>query len=338
MTALRVAILGIGHTGASLAHACQESVYIDSVSLYDPDASVRKRAGKLVPGAIALSLPEAVGQAEIVFLCMPVRATTAAVTELLPHVADGTILTDVGSTKGKVAHDVTACIALVKRNAQVGTVHWVPGHPVAGSEKSGPEALIPHLFRGRHCILTPLAETDAAAIATVTRVWESFGAHIEFMSPEHHDRVLAITSHLPHLIAYTIVGTAQGLDDWLHEDLTTASGNTTGAATPDPTSGSPPGKESLMRYAAGGFRDFTRIAGSDPVMWRDVFLTNREAMLDVLGRFQEDLLLLQRAVREGRGDFLENWFRRTRETRQRVIEMGQAGQFLPTEGQDPNAT
>ena len=175
---------------------------------------------------------------------------------------------------------------------------FVAGHPVAGTEHSGPEAAFEPLFRGRHCILTPLADTDPEAVAAVTAMWQAAGMRVETMTPEHHDRVLAITSHLPHLIAYCIVGTVADLEDHLQTEV--------------------------LRYAAGGFTDFTRIAGSDPVMWRDVFLNNREAVLEMLGRFSEDLAALQRSIRWGEGDKLEELFTRTRAIRRGVIAEGQA--------------
>ena len=187
-------------------------------------------------------------------------------------------------------------------------VHLVPGHPVAGTEHSGPEAGFDTLFEGRYCILTPPPGADEAAVERVAALWRRAGSMVDRMDPEHHDQVLAITSHLPHLIAYTIVGTATELEDHLQREV--------------------------VKYSASGFRDFTRIAASDPVMWRDVFLKNRDAVLEVLARFSEDLMALQRAIRRGQGDVLEDHFTRTRAIRRDVIELHQAGTFKATELED----
>jgi cyclohexadieny/prephenate dehydrogenase len=214
------------------------------------------------------------------------------------------VVTDVGSIKTQILNDVLPHLPAPRR--------FVAGHPVAGTEHSGPDAAFEALFRGRHCILTPLPDTDPEAIAAVTAMWRAAGMRVETMTPEHHDRVLAITSHLPHLIAYCIVGTVADLEDHLQTEV--------------------------LRYAAGGFTDFTRIAGSDPVMWRDVFLNNREAVLEMLGRFSEDLAALQRSIRWGEGDRLEELFTRTRTIRRGVIAEGQAydRHVLPDAADDPD--
>ena len=195
-------------------------------------------------------------------------------------------------------------------------IHHVPGHPVAGTEHSGPEAGFAELFRDRFCILTPTPATDARAVERVSELWRKLGSRVELMDPEHHDRVLATTSHLPHLIAYTIVGTATALETQLRAQ-----------ARPD----AGVEQSEVIKFSAGGFRDFTRIAASDPVMWRDIFLANKDAVLEMLARFNEDLTALQRAIRFGEGEVLENWFRRTREIRRGVVLAGQAGSFQPTE-------
>jgi cyclohexadieny/prephenate dehydrogenase len=202
----------------------------------------------------------------------------------------GAIVTDVGSVKQAVIRDL--------RPSLPGKVHFIPGHPVAGTEHSGPESGFAELFRDRWCILTPLPDTDAAALARLTALWEQAGMRVVTMDPEHHDKVLAMTSHLPHVIAYTIVGRATDLEDSL--------------------------KSEVIKFSAGGFRDFTRIAGSDPVMWRDIFLNNREAVLEMLQRFSEDLTALQRAIRWGEGEKLEELFSRTRAIRRSIIEAKQA--------------
>src|SRR6202048_602537 len=208
---------------------------------------------------------------------------------------DGAILTDAGSVKQAVIRDLQP---YVPRG-----VHFVPGHPVAGTEHSGPESGFAELFRDRWCILTPLPDTDAEALARLTGLWEQAGMRVVTMDPEHHDKVLAMTSHLPHVIAYTIVGTATDLEDSL--------------------------KSEVIKFSAGGFRDFTRIAASDPVMWRDIFLNNREAVLEIVQRFTEDLTALQRAIRWGEGDKLQELFTRTRAIRRSIIEAKQAGEGWP---------
>jgi cyclohexadieny/prephenate dehydrogenase len=232
----------------------------------------------------------AVAGADLVVLGAPPGAVDGIAAAMAPGLAPDAIVTDVSSIKAEV---VRALRRHVSDPARV-----VGGHPVAGTEHSGPDAAFVELFRGRHCILTPLEDTDPEALAKVGGLWRSVGMLVETMTPEHHDRVLAITSHLPHLIAYTIVGTVADLEEHLQSEV--------------------------LRYAAGGFTDFTRIAGSDPVMWRDVFVNNREAVLEMLGRFTEDLAALQRAIRWGEGDKLQDLFTRTRAIRRGVIAQGQA--------------
>jgi cyclohexadieny/prephenate dehydrogenase len=235
-------------------------------------------------------------------LCTPLGAYAGIAEAMGPGLKAGAIVSDVGSVKQSVIDDVGPHLPP--------GVHLVPGHPIAGTEQSGPEAGFAELFQGRFCVLTPPKDADPAAVERIAALWRRAGMSVEIMNAEHHDLVLAITSHLPHLIAYTIVGTATDLEEHV--------------------------KGEVIKFSAGGFRDFTRIAASDPVMWRDVFLNNREAVLEVLGRFTEDLTALQRAIRWGEGKTLETLFRRTREIRRGVIEAGQDA--LETEKQTPPET
>jgi cyclohexadieny/prephenate dehydrogenase len=231
-----------------------------------------------------------VDQADLVVLCTPLGAYAAIARAIAPGLRPGAIVTDVGSAKECVIADVGPHLPE--------GVHFVPGHPIAGTEYSGPEAGFAELFRGRYCLLTPPPGADAGAVARIEALWRQAGMTVEIMSARHHDRVLAITSHLPHLIAYTIVGTATDLEEQV--------------------------KSEVIKFSAGGFRDFTRIAASDPVMWRDVFLSNRDAVLEMLARFTEDLTALQRAIRWGEGETLADKFTRTREIRRGVVEAKQA--------------
>ena len=285
----RVTIIGLGLIGSSIARAVRQHMPSVRVTGHDMDPEVRETAIRIglcddvadTPGASVID-------ADLVILCVPVGAmgeVAAAVADDLP--ADA-ILSDVGSCKESVVDAVRVALP----NAA-----FVPAHPVAGTENSGPEAGFASLFHGRWCILTPPAGTEPLAVERVAEFWKRLGAEVEIMAPAHHDRVLAITSHLPHLIAYTIVGTASDLEE------VTAS--------------------EVIKYSAGGFRDFTRIAASDPTMWRDVFLANREGVLEMLQRFSEDLSALQRAIRWGKGDELFELFTRTRAVRRSIIEQGQ---------------
>ena len=281
----RISIIGLGLIGSSLARALAG---VETVG-YDVSAEVRERARTLnFCSEIKDSLADAVAGAEIVILAVPVGATDAVAQAIAPFVAAGAIISDVGSSKAGVAADLAAALP---------GHAIVPAHPVAGTENSGPDAGFASLFKGRWCILTPPEGTDPEAIARVTELWEAVGANVETMDARHHDLVLAVTSHLPHLIAYTIVGTASDLEEVTQGEV--------------------------IKYSAGGFRDFTRIAASDPVMWRDVFLANREAVLEMLQRFSEDLTELQRAIRWGDGDKLEALFSRTRTIRRSIVEQGQ---------------
>src|SRR5207302_5673679 len=233
---------------------------------------------------------EAVRDADLVILATPLSAYATIGAQIAPALRPGAIVTDVGSVKQAVIRDLQPSLPA--------NIHFIPGHPVAGTEHSGPEAGFAELFRDRWCILTPPPETAPEPVAAVGRMWESFGMRVVTMSADHHDKVLAMTSHLPHLIAYTIVGTATNLEESL--------------------------KSEVIEFSASGFRDFTRIAASDPVMWRDIFLNNREAVLEIVQRFTEDLTALQRAIRWGEGDKLQDLFTRTREIRRSIIEAKQA--------------
>jgi cyclohexadieny/prephenate dehydrogenase len=234
---------------------------------------------------------EVVEGADCVVLCSPVRTYGAITREIAPHLAKGAVLTDVGSVKMAVVKDVAPGVP--------DGVHFVPGHPVAGTEKSGPDAGFAELFQGRYWLLTPEQGTDEGAVSRLVELWSRVGAIVEVMDAAYHDKVLALTSHLPHLIAYTIVGTAFDVEEQERQDV--------------------------IRFSAGGFRDFTRIAGSDPTMWRDIFLTNKDAVLEMLQRFNEDLTALQRQIRYGEGDKLFDFFTRTRDVRRSVVEAHQAG-------------
>ncbi|GAA3694369.1 prephenate/arogenate dehydrogenase family protein [Sphingomonas cynarae] len=285
----RVAIVGLGLIGSSVARAVRQSMPTVRLSGYDADPAVRDTAIRLgLVDDVADQAGAAVTDADLVVLCVPVGAIGAVAGDLAADMPADVIVTDVGSCKTEVARALAEAIP---------TVTVVPAHPVAGTERSGPEAGFATLFAGRWCILTPAADAEPLAVARVGEFWRRLGADVEVMTPEHHDRVLAVTSHLPHLIAYSIVGTASDLE----------------AVT----------ESEVIKYSAGGFRDFTRIAASDPTMWRDVFLSNREAVLEMLGRFSEDLAQLQRAIRWGDGDALFDLFTRTRAIRRSIVEQGQ---------------
>ena len=308
----RVAIVGIGLIGSSLARALKAGGHARHVAAHDADADVCATTEQLgIADSVPAALGDAVAGADLVVLAIPVGVYAATATAMSPHLAAGAIVTDVGSVKEEV-------IRAVKPALPAGT-HLVPGHPVAGTEHSGPESGFAELFRDRWAILTPEKGTDAQAVERVAEMWRRVGSDVEIMEASHHDRVLAITSHLPHLIAYTIVATAADLESQLQVERESDDIVTTAE---------------VIKYSAGGFRDFTRIAGSNPVMWRDVFLSNKEAVLEMLGRFTEDLTALQRAIRWDDGDQLEQLFTRTRAIRRGVVEAGQAGRFQYTENGD----
>lgn len=300
----KLAIVGLGLIGSSIAHAARRGKLANEVVGFDASADVRARAAKIgFCDRIADDIAAAVQGADLVILSTPVGAYKSVGEAIAPHLAPGAIVSDVGSVKGAVIRDIGPSIPA--------GVHFIPAHPIAGTEFSGPEAGFATLFDGRWAILTPLAGADVAAVARLRAFWEGLGSQVDEMDASHHDLVLAITSHLPHLIAYNIVGTAHDLE----------------AVT----------EGEVIKYSASGFRDFTRIAASDPTMWRDIFLNNREAVLDVLGRFNEDLNQLQRAVREGNGELLFDTFTRTRAIRKAIIEMGQES-AAPNFGRDQKKT
>jgi cyclohexadieny/prephenate dehydrogenase len=285
----RVSIIGLGLIGSSVARAVRTSMPSVVLSGYDADPETREtaRALKLVDD-LADTPGAAVIDAALVILCVPVGAMGAVAAQIAADLPPEAIVSDVGSSKASVLAALTAALP----NHIV-----IPAHPVAGTERSGPEAGFASLFHNRWCIITPPEGTDPAKTAQVEAFWQALGANVETMDAAHHDLVLAVTSHLPHLIAYTIVGTASDL-----ESVT---------------------RSEVIKYSAGGFRDFTRIAASDPVMWRDVFLSNKDAVLEMLQRFSEDLTALQRAIRWGDGDALHDLFSRTRAVRRSIIEEGQ---------------
>ena len=286
----RMAVIGFGLIGSSVARAARATNAIGEVVAFDSDPAVRERAKSLdLADRTEGDLADAVKDADLVVLATPVGAIGEVARLVAPHLAPGAVLTDVGSCKG-VVEDAFADLGR-------SDIHAIPGHPVAGTEKSGPDAGFAELFHNRWVILCPPAGADPAAVDKLSAFWTRLGARIERMDARHHDIVLAVTSHLPHLIAYNIVGTAADL-----ETVTEAE---------------------VMKFSAGGFRDFTRIAASDPTMWRDVFLNNKGAVLEVLARFTEDLHMLSRAIRWGEGDKLHELFTRTREIRRGVIALGQ---------------
>ena len=287
----RLALIGIGLIGSSLARVARREGLAQEIVCSTRRLETREAALRLGIVDAAFADPaEAAAGADLVLLCTPVGTYADLSAAIAPALQPGAILSDVGSVKQAVVRDVGP-------NVPEG-VHFIPGHPIAGTEHSGPEAGFAELFQGRWCILTPPPGADAEALARLRRFWEQAGSQVVEMDPVHHDKVLAITSHLPHLIAYTIVGTATDLEETLRSEV--------------------------IKYSAGGFRDFTRIAASDPVMWRDIFLDNREAVLEMLGRFSEDLAYLQRAIRWGEGDKLHELFTRTRAIRRGIIEAKQA--------------
>jgi cyclohexadieny/prephenate dehydrogenase len=285
-----IALVGIGLIGSSIAREIKDKGLAGSVTVSSRSEATLKRAQELNLGDhYTTSAAEAVKGADLVIVSVPVGASGAVAAEIASSLKPGAIVTDVGSTKGSV-------IAQMAPHIPAG-VHFIPGHPIAGTEYSGPDAGFIGLFKGRWCILTPLPETDETAKAKLRTFWEALGSMVDDMDPEHHDKVLAIVSHLPHIIAYNIVGTADDLE----------------AVT----------ESEVIKYSASGFRDFTRLAASDPTMWRDVCLHNKDAILEMLARFSEDLAYLQRAIRWGDGEKLFDLFTRTRAIRRSIIQAGQ---------------
>ena len=297
----RVALIGIGLIGSSLAHVIRREKIANHIAGYAKSEETRNTSVQLgLVDSIHPTAASAVADADLVILCVPVGACGAIAQEISSALKPGSIVTDAGSVKASVVRDVSPFIPA--------GVHFVPGHPIAGTEQSGPASGFAELFLKRWCILTPIPDSDASAVARLEKFWHLCGSDVELMTPEHHDLVLAITSHLPHLIAYNTVATAADLEEVTNSEV--------------------------IKYSAGGFRDFTRIAASDPTMWRDVFLNNREAVLEMLGRFSEDLSALQRAIRWGDGETLFNLFSRAREVRRSIIAAGQET-AAPDFGRDP---
>jgi cyclohexadieny/prephenate dehydrogenase len=286
----KLALIGIGLIGSSIARAVRRDGIAREIAISTRSVETLERARELGLGDnYHLDPAQAVRDADLVVLCVPVGACGSLGQAIAGSLKAGAIVSDVGSVKGSVVKQLNPVLPQ--------GVHLVPAHPVAGTEYSGPDAGFATLFQNRWCILTPQADTDSHALEKVRAFWERLGSNVEVMSPEHHDLVLAITSHIPHLIAYNIVGTAADLEDVTQSEV--------------------------IKFSAGGFRDFTRIAASDPTMWRDVFLHNKDAVLETLGRFSEDLSALQRAIRWGDGEALFELFTRTRAIRRSIIDMGQ---------------
>lgn len=286
----KLALIGIGLIGSSIALAARRANLVEHIAIATRRPETLESAKRLGLGdSYTLDAGEAAAGADLVIICAPVLAYEPIMRAIAPHLKPGAILSDAGSVKQHVHEVLTPLLPQ--------GVHLVPGHPLAGTEYSGPEAGFAELFANRWCVLTPDPETDREAVETLGAFWRGLGSQVEQMDARHHDLVLAITSHVPHLVAYNIVGTVADLE----------------ADT----------QSEVIKFSASGFRDFTRIAASDPVMWRDVFLTNRDAVLEMLGRFSEDLSVLQRAVRAGDGEKLEALFTRTRAIRRSVIDAGQ---------------
>jgi cyclohexadieny/prephenate dehydrogenase len=286
----KIALIGFGLIGGSIARAAKEQGLAGEIVTTARSAKTRARVMELgIVDRVVETNTEAADGADLVILCIPVGACGAVATEIAGHLKPGAIVSDVGSVKGAVVKDMAPHLPA--------GVHFVPAHPVAGTEHSGPDSGFAELFINRWCILTPPEGTDENAVEKLRAFWAAIGAKVEIMTPEHHDMVLAITSHLPHLIAYTIVGTADELEGVTQSEV--------------------------LKFSAGGFRDFTRIAASDPIMWRDVFLTNKDAVLEMLGTFNEDLSKLTRAIRRGDGEALFEHFSRTRAIRRGIVEIGQ---------------
>lgn len=286
----RIALIGIGLIGSSISHAVRRGKLAKSIvgsARTAETVATAKRLGIIDEGYATAS--EAARGADLVILCVPVGMCGPIAEEIAGALAPGAILTDVGSVKAAICKDVAPHVPE--------GVHFIAAHPVAGTEQSGPESGFAELFDNRWCILTPMADADPAAVQKLARFWQALGSNVEIMTPEHHDMVLAITSHLPHLIAYNIVNTAAHLERVTDSEV--------------------------IKFSAGGFRDFTRIAASDPTMWRDVFLNNKDAVLEMLGRFSEDLTALQRAIRFGDGEALFKTFAEAREVRRGIIQAGQ---------------
>jgi cyclohexadieny/prephenate dehydrogenase len=286
----RLALIGVGLIGSSIARAARAQGTVREIVATARSAATRRRIAELgLADQVVESNAAAVAGADLVIVCVPVGACGEVAAEIGPHLAAGATVSDVGSVKGEVLRAMAPHLPA--------GVHFVPAHPVAGTENSGPDAGFAALFVGRWCILTPPDGVDAAAVEKLAAFWRALGANVETMPAAHHDLVLAITSHLPHLIAYTIVGTADEFAEVTRSEV--------------------------LKFSAGGFRDFTRIAASDPTMWRDVFLANKDAVLEMLDTFNEDLSRITRAVRRGDGEALFEHFTRTRAIRRSIVQIGQ---------------
>ncbi len=286
----RLCLIGIGLIGSSIALRARRENLAETIVICTRRKETLERARELNLGDVYTDkVSEAVKGADCVILCIPVGAFGAMAERIAPHLAEGAIITDVGSVKRSVVEQLAPHLP--------DHVHLIPGHPIAGTEYSGPDAGFATLFDDRWCILTPDEHSDPDALEKLTAFWQGLGSVVEAMDIDHHDRVLAMTSHIPHLIAYNIVGTASDLEEISESEV--------------------------IKFSASGFRDFTRLAASDPVMWRDVFLHNKAAVLEMLGRFSEDLSQLQRAVRNSDGDMLYEHFTKTRAIRRGIIEAGQ---------------
>jgi cyclohexadieny/prephenate dehydrogenase len=286
----KLALIGIGLIGSSIARAARQKGLVKKIAISTRRAETLAEAQALGLGDIyTMDAAEAVKGADLVIVCTPVGAYEGVTQAIAGALMPGAIVSDVGSVK---QFAVATMAPLLPKD-----VNFVPAHPIAGTEHSGPAAGFPELFANRWCILTPEPHVDPVAVEKLRGFWRALGSNVEIMDARHHDMVLAITSHVPHLVAYNIVGTVADLEAHTQSEV--------------------------IKFSASGFRDFTRIAASDPVMWRDVFLTNREAVLEMLGRFLEDLSQLQRAVRVGDGTALEEWFTRTRAIRRSIIDVGQ---------------
>jgi cyclohexadieny/prephenate dehydrogenase len=298
----RVALIGLGLIAGSMALAIRRHGLAAEVVGTARSAETRRVAAEIgLVDRVVDTAAQAVAGADLVVLCVPVGAMGAVAAEIAPHLAPGATVTDVGSVKGAV-------VAAVAPHLPAG-IHFIPGHPLAGTEHSGPRSGFATLFQNRWHILTP-GDADRRAVDRLAALWKGMGANVDEMEVDHHDQVLAVVSHAPHLIAYTMVGVADHLEQVSNSEV--------------------------IAYSASGFRDFTRIAASDPTMWRDVFLTNRQAVLDILGRFTEELFALQRAIRMGDGDMLHAYFTRTRAIRRGIIEAGQ-DTAAPDFGRTPGA-
>ncbi len=296
----KIAIIGLGLIASSICLSLRQKDPAIQIVGYDKDKEVRKRAKKIALCEIESNIEKVVNDCNLIILCVPVGQMYPVIQKFKDFIKPGTIITDVGSVKLSVIKDLEAHTEDAKGK-------FVPSHPIAGTEKSGPDAGYAGLFEGRWCILTPTKKTNKKALKSVEIFWKFLGMQTKIMTPEHHDLVLAVTSHAPHLIAYTMVGVV--------DDLETVT------------------KSEIINYSAAGFRDFTRIAASDPVMWRDIFLNNQDAHLEVLGRFTEELFSLQRAIRKKDGDYLLRYFERTRSIRKGIVAAGQ-DTGIPNFGRD----